>query len=363
MMLHNLFRYAVIGVGLWSALAAPLMAAPAQNTAKPVKYQFFRDHDRSSLLNVHLVEVNLAHPQITVGLALANGSSNSKEQVTNMAERYNALAAINGSFFHGNKTASAVGLLMKSGQILADSGHRRTSMGITSDNEIIFGIPQVTPGLYFRKANRFQTVNGVNQGRKNNQTIVYTPYFGRKTRTNNWGRDVIVRHNKVVGYTMGNAAIPRDGFVISVHGKNRDVPKIYPKGTSIYLRARKYGPWANVHTLITGAPHLVREGQIYNTYFQENLHPSLKRPNSRSAVGLTHNNKLLMMTVFPSKGNGGVTYTRLAQIMQRLGAVEAMGLDGGSSTSLYVSEKSIHYARRSVTNALIVTMKKMPKKQ
>jgi exopolysaccharide biosynthesis protein len=40
-----------------------------------------------------------------------------------------------------------------------------------------------------------------------------------------------------------------------------------------------------------------------------------------------------------------------------LGATDAMGLDGGGSTSLYISQKGIN-SNRAITNALIVTVDK-----
>ena len=355
-MVKMMLNLVMIGVAIASCVVLPNQVE-AKNSSS-IAYQFFKDWDSVTPLNVHLVRVDLDNPQMKVGLALAHGSSNSQENVSRMAERNNALAAINGSFFQFGTSSkpSAVGLLMKDGQILADSRHRRTSLGITTDNRIIFGIPQITTGVYLRNQNIFKPVSGVNQPRKYHQTMVYTPFFGKRTYTNPFGREVIVRKNKIVGYAQGNSTIPRDGFVVSSHGKGKEIQKMYPLGSSIFLRARKYGPWADVHTLITGAPQLVHNGRIYNTYFQENLQPSLKTPNSRTAVGITPNNKLLFMTIHPTKGKGGATYTRLAQIMQRVGAVEAMGLDGGSSSALYVSTKGIQYDRRLVTNALIVTM-------
>jgi hypothetical protein len=330
--------------------------------ADPLHYSSFKDQERGRSLRVHLVEVNLNDPRMLVGVALAHGKASGGERIRGMAERANAVAAINGSFFQGTRITSSVGLVMRDGEIIADSRHRRTSLGIRSDRKIIIGIPQIKTGLHFPANNRFQPLSGVNQARKAKQTIVYTPRFGKHTQTNPWGQEVIVEKNRILRYAKGNSFIPRNGFVISVHGKSsKEIQKLYPIGTRLSLHAKKSGEWSKVRTIITGAPHLVHEGRIHNTYFQEKLQASLKYPNSRSAVGYTHNQKLLLINVLPEgKSRGGVTYTRLAQIMRRLGAVEAMGLDGGGSTSLYVSDKGIKQGPRPVTNALIVTMTPRP---
>ncbi|PIQ25101.1 hypothetical protein COW36_15440 [bacterium (Candidatus Blackallbacteria) CG17_big_fil_post_rev_8_21_14_2_50_48_46] len=345
---------------LFFVFAFPAYAV--QPGASPLSYRSFKDSDHGHALRVHLIEVNLKDPRMIVGVALAHGKASGEERLRGMAERTNALAAINGSFFQGRHMASSVGLLMRDGEIIADSRHRRTSLGITSDRQFVIGIPKIQTGLLFPERNRFQAISGVNQPRRTHQTMVYTSRFGKRTGTNSWGREVVVEKNKIIGYGTGNTLIPRSGYVISAHGRSgREIQRMYPLGQRVILQAKASGEWTDVRTVITGAPHLVHQGRIHNTYFQEKLQASLKAPNSRSALGYTHNQKLLLINVFPEgKSRGGVTYTRLAQIMRRLGAVEAMGLDGGGSTSLYFQDKGIKHGPRPVTNALIITMTPRP---
>lgn len=348
------WRIWLLVTAVWTSTCLQVLALPA-----PVRYSTFRDKEHGPAVRVHLVEVNLNDPRVNIDLVMAKGQASTVETVNAMARRHRAVAAINGSFFHGTTMDSSVGLVIKEGEIISDSGHRRTSLGITRDKKFVMGVPKVQTGLYFPDQDKFQRLNGVNQPRKNHQTIVYTPRFGAYTHTNKWGREVVVEHNKVVRYSYGNTQIPRNGFIISAHGKGKEIQEIYPLGAEVQLTTQSEYPWEDTATIFTGAPHLVKNGRIYNTYFQEKLQSSLKSPNSRSAVGLTHNNKLLMVNVFPEKGSNtrGVTFTRLAHIMRRLGAQEAMALDGGGSTSLYVSEKALSFARRPVNNALIVKLK------
>lgn len=353
---------AVFGFSTWgtmpTAQASPAQIIPtSKKSAKElVRYFSFSDKDQGQPLRVHAVEVHLSDPRVQLDLAMANEGASTVERVSHIARRHGALAAINGSFFHGTTVDSSVGLVIRQGEIIADSGHRRTSLGIAPDGKMIMGIPKVRTGLRIHQHDRFQRVNGVNQPRKYHQTVVYTSRFGNYTGTNIYGREVVVRHDRVVRYSYGNTQIPKDGFVISAHGKGKEIQDLYPIGSEISLETIQQGDWQSVNTILTGAPHLVKDGRVYNTYFQEKLHSSLKKPNSRSAIGFTHNGKLLMVSVLPAKGNrgGGVTFTRLAQIMKRMGAYEAMALDGGGSTSMYVPH-SIEYAHRPVTNALIIT--------
>ena len=51
-----------------------------------------------------------------------------------------------------------------------------------------------------------------------NQLIIYTPTYGERTGTNEFGTEAIVRNNMVVSLNGADSIIPKDGFVISGHG-------------------------------------------------------------------------------------------------------------------------------------------------
>ena len=59
--------------------------------------------------------------------------------------------------------------------------------------------------------------------------------------------------------------------------------------------------------------------------------------NPRTAIGYTKDNKFIMITADGREGSSiGLTLTELAQYMKKLGCVNAMNLDGGGSTVMYV---------------------------
>ncbi len=61
------------------------------------------------------------------------------------------------------------------------------------------------------------TADGIDVFRETGFLVVYTPAYGASTNTNTWGDEVIIENNKAVRYSMGNSAIPENGFVISGH--------------------------------------------------------------------------------------------------------------------------------------------------
>jgi len=55
--------------------------------------------------------------------------------------------------------------------------------------------------------------------RGQDELVIYTPKYGRRTGTNIWGYEAIVEQNIVVALNRNDSLIPENGFVISGHGK------------------------------------------------------------------------------------------------------------------------------------------------
>jgi len=108
--------------------------------------------------------------------------------------------------------------------------------------------------------------------------------------------------------------------------------------------------WSKYVSVICGGPRLVREGLAWVSPSSEGFNDSgFYRPAARSAIGVTKQNKLLLVTV-----NTGVYLSHMARIMRDLGAVDAMNLDGGSSTALYCDGIVPSHPGRRLTNLIVV---------
>jgi exopolysaccharide biosynthesis protein len=69
---------------------------------------------------------------------------------------------------------------------------------------------------------------------------------------------------------------------------------------------------------------------------------------TRTAIGLTADHKLIMIAV-----NSSISFTRLASVMLASGCVDALTLDGGSSTGLYYNNKVLIHPARIMVSILI----------
>jgi len=109
--------------------------------------------------------------------------------------------------------------------------------------------------------------------------------------------------------------------------------------------------WAGtIRTAIGAGPMLLRNGRIALTPYDEGFgDPSIFALARRSAVGVNAQGKLLLVTVHTP-----VTLNKLAYIMLRLGSVDAMALDGGTSSALYSNGEYITKPGRALTNLILV---------
>ncbi len=113
---------------------------------------------------------------------------------------------------------------------------------------------------------------------------------------------------------------------------------------------RHIGWQPDIATAICAGPSLLKGGRL-------NLHPgdegfsdpSLFALARRTAVGVTGSGKLLFITIHTP-----INLNKLAHIMMRLGCVDAMNLDGGSSCGLYSNGQYITLPKRQLTNLILI---------
>lgn len=108
--------------------------------------------------------------------------------------------------------------------------------------------------------------------------------------------------------------------------------------------------WEGVTNAICTGPTLVREGKLWLHPDREGFRdPRVLSPARRSALGITADGRLLLVTVHTP-----ISLNKLAHIMLRLDCREAANLDGGSSSALYCNGVYVTKANRALSNVLLV---------
>lgn len=108
--------------------------------------------------------------------------------------------------------------------------------------------------------------------------------------------------------------------------------------------------WSAYETVVCSGPRLIRNGEVsIDAIGQGFRDPHVLGRARRMAVGLTHLNRIVLL-------NTGIacSLTELARVMKRIGCVEAVNFDGGSSIGMHYRGRTIVTPGRSLTNILCV---------
>lgn len=108
--------------------------------------------------------------------------------------------------------------------------------------------------------------------------------------------------------------------------------------------------WAPYKAVISCGPQLLEDGKVVVDARAEGFQdPSLFGARNRSAVGVTWDNKLALVTI-PS----GIYFSDLAYVMKDLGCTDAMNLDGGGSMGMYYKGQVVSTPRTDLPDILVV---------
>jgi exopolysaccharide biosynthesis protein len=327
---------------------------------------------RLNLLRLDLTKVRL---DVVHALDAAIGL----EKTSSMATRHGAIAAINAGFFKmdGLYKGDPVGILKIDDLIYSESYGGRVALMIDnklSETEVYIERANVN---YSVKINGKVFELGINRQRGENDIVLFKPEFHRTTLTDNNGLEVIVRGNRVrqIIDKNGSNPIPTGGYVISASGKKREELLAAARVGSLAELALFHSTpesaipsksFFRAEDVIGGVPQLIKNGEIKITWEQEKSSKSfVETKHPRTAVAKLKDGKFLMVTVDGRQPTHsiGVNLQELAEILFDLGATDAMNLDGGGSTTMFLDGKIVNKpsdkeGERQVSDAILVFPRK-----
>lgn len=287
-----------------------------------------------------------------------------KEPVSTMARRHDALVAINTTYF--NAQGIPLGILMKEQELISSPLYNRTLLGITRQQRLFVDQTSLSEAVYFPELRNTQRFHAVNLPRQQQQMVLYTPRYGRTTGTaeNEYAFEAQILLDGTIQQTgTHNLPIPEDGYVISAHGK----PALWlQQNIAVGMRALIFsqvlGQWRDrdIEHLISGGPRLLKQGQPHVTAEQEQFKPDIAVGRApRTALGIGPNGEIILLVVDGrQQRSAGLTLWELAQLLKERGAVEGINFDGGGSSALAIRGKLVNNpsdkSERPVSSALLV---------
>ncbi len=166
---------------------------------------------------------------------------------------------------------------------------------------------------------------------------------------------VLIQNNRILSQqsvpTAGSQAvpIPANGYLLVLRS-NRTAATSLPVGSSLRLESVTTPPdFISYPQIVAAGPLLLQNRQIVLDPQAEKFSRAFAiEKASRSAIGQTAEGHLIIATVHTDIRGVGATLTDIAQIMQQLGAINALNLDGGSSTTLYLGGQILNRPPRTV---------------
>lgn len=215
----------------------------------------------------------------------------------------------------------------------------RVAMGIFDEG---YDMARVQLNASLKTWTKNVKVDNINQPRTlSTHVIIYTPQWGKTAPASpKYGEQLAIKDGRVIECSSTPLSIPEGGYVVV--GPAQQLEKIRNEN-GIKLDIGTVPEWNNVNHIISGGPYLVKRGQPYVDISEQKL-GAIGGRNPRTAVGYTADNHLIIVTVDGrEKSSVGMTLTELSNFMKSIGCYNAMNLDGGGSTVMYVNGKVVNH--------------------
>lgn len=302
--------------------------------------------------------VKAAKPQWKLDLEVANRADVTKKRsVRNLAQQAGATVAVNGGFFaYGGaavgavkqasewhrlpwKSRTALGWDENGGQIGPLSGHCVLTATLADGTTQPY---DVALNGFALSGSHAPIIDGL---------CVLTRRFGEKIKLKPEQSAVLVRNGEIIARGLsGDISWPVDAqdddfYVVARGAANFDAAANPIKTLSwkVVSEPSPAGQLATFPTILGAGPRLVDNGQVRTTEIEEEFRPDVVARGPRTAVGWDRDgNWLLLVADGRQAVSVGLTLPDTATLFQQLGAIEAMNLDGGSSTQLVINGELVN---------------------
>ncbi len=315
------------------------------------RYVFAPDEGGESRVHVLVWEAEGSgggHVELSLGRDRIPG----RERVSSMAERKGAVAAVNASFFASN--GKPLGLLVQDGELYSLPIKRRSALGIFPGGRFMVGNPTFSGSIRTRAGT--MAIDGVNQHAVGDSCIVFTPRFGLTTGTRREGLEVAVVDSHVVAMQSRDTPIPPQGLVVSCPASAARILGEPGYWDEIRVGFGLTPPWKECAAAVGGGPRLLEDSAPAVNWREEGFTRSFAcTPAPRTAAGIDRSGRKLTLVVVDGRCRGwsrGVTLRELALIMADLGCSDAVNLDGGGSSVMWIRGRIVNRPSDGVERAV-----------
>ncbi len=311
------------------------------------KYEITRDKNNTQ---VNVVTVDLNNPHIKINTVAGGGTYTNKATVSQMADRTNAVALVNGDFFtmqlQGVPLGASIidGDMKSSPAVLTDIW----SFGIDENNTAFIDSTKFVGSITAPNGKSYP-IDGLNKTfywyqpskeySHESKIQMYDSFWSSKSRGDKTAGEVLLSEDNVVEQIVYrkniDMKIPKGKKILQVSGgSERFVRENIKVGDKVQINTN-IEPNRNWKMMIGGHALLLENGAI-KKYTKDVT--SIGGIRARTAVGISNDGKTVYIVSCEgrTKRSAGLSLNELSQFMLDLGAFKAMNLDGGGSTAMAV---------------------------
>lgn len=407
---RSLMSCRLAGMLFFASIALPLRADTTRLSVAPgVEFLQETISPPTGPLVINVLRIHLKQKGVRVEAGLGrevvlnDEPAKGREAVAPLAQRHGAIAAVNADFFPF--TGDPLNLMIRDGELISESMPHRVVFGITAEGKVKMDT-LLTAGTLTAPDGASVPLDGINRPTVKDEIVLLTPTYGTKIRALPsqtvlvlTGTSLPVRLGQSNGGIAGTASpgvseapLPVQSVVLVADGRGAEWLKAHTKegdrlafrfdaapnvltagqtpavlrgslpGRAAAVRGqRERGTWDDVTQAVGGGPWLVKNGVTAVDGIEEGMNPTtftnFRHP--RTAVGLTAEGDLLLVAVDGRQAfSQGMTLPELGDYLRKIGAVQAINLDGGGSTSMVIGGVYVNGQSdgepRPVANALLV---------
>jgi exopolysaccharide biosynthesis protein len=334
---------------------------------------FTRIVERQVPRRTFVLRIAQATNPATIDVTLATSGLPAKKSVAQMAKANDALAAVNGDF-NVRAPGRPAHAFAQDGD-LVQTGNIGPMFALSLDESTAFiGTPDVRVTISNRQTGQTWRLDRWNRGAPEpgeiagysafGGTLEVAPAFSCSVRLLPEGgisfdedRTGVISDYVVDAAACAEGSMPRNGgIVVSAPPATDEATQLLTLIPGTPMRLRWSLGWQGVYDAIGGMPILVQDGQVVS----EACTSAFCRRNPRTGIGYTAKGGVILVVVDGRrpKWSVGASLGEFANIMRDLGAVQALNLDGGGSSTMVVENQVVNRPSddrlRSLATAVLV---------
>ncbi len=285
----------------------------------------------------NILEIDTENENLEICTLFDSRGIQKLKTVKAMAEESGMVAAINGDFF--NWEGTPLGLTIEGGEVISSPAHDTGLAALLETEEGEFLTAYLDMQLFVECPEGYTAeILHINKYHSMQSMVLYTDAWGGKTPGSHDGVSELVAKDGVVlevRQDMDGVEVPENGFVLAISTETSTyLVDNFKAGDEITLSYTLTPDLGKLETAIGGGSVLVSGGKVAAfTNVIAGTHP-------RTAAGIKEDGKTLLFVTVDGRqtATAGMTQTELANYMIELGAVDAINLDGGGSTTMVARE-------------------------